>query len=80
MVQNHFLLRPPSLVQCFIFKSIICGFFYLTVCTIRVAHRHKDLREELLGLLLCVLLLCYTSGRICGTPQITRITTHHRNL
>lgn len=66
-----------GLLQCLIFKSII--FFYLTICTIRVAYRHKDLREELLGLLLGVLLLCYTSGRICGAPQITRITTHHRD-
>lgn len=42
----------------------LCVSSYLAVCAIRVAHRHKDLREELLGLLLCVLLLCYTSGCI----------------
>lgn len=49
-----------------------CVFCYLAVSAIRVAYRHKDLREELLGLLLCVLLLCYTSGCIWGAPQITR--------
>ena len=41
-----------------------CVSCYLAVSAIRVAYRHKDLREELLGLLLCVLLLCHTSGCI----------------
>lgn len=56
-----------------------CVFCYLAVRAIRVAYRHKDLWEELLGLLLCVLLLCYTSGCIWGAPQITRISAHHRD-
>lgn len=55
----------------------LCVSSYLAVCAIGVAHRHKDLREELLGLLLCVLLLCYTSGCIWGQPQITRISERH---
>lgn len=42
----------------------LCVSHYLAVCAIRVADRHKDLREELLGLLLCVLLLRNTSGCI----------------
>lgn len=41
----------------------------LAVRAIRVANRHKDLWEELLGLLLCVLLLCYTSGCIFAWPS-----------
>lgn len=41
----------------------------LAIRAIRVAYRHKDLWEELLGLLLCVLLLCYTSGCIFAWPS-----------
>lgn len=58
--------------------SVMLFYCYLAICAIRVAHRHKDLWEELLGLLLCVLLFCYTSGCIWGVPQIITITTHHR--
>lgn len=43
---------------------LLCVSHYLAVCAIRVADRHKDLREELLGLLLCVLFLRNTSGCI----------------
>lgn len=39
-------------------------FGYLAICAIGVAYWHEDLGEELLGLLLCVLLLCNTSGCI----------------
>lgn len=42
----------------------LCVSHYLAVCAIRVADRHKDLWEELLGLLFCVLFLRNTSGCI----------------
>lgn len=75
------LAKRVALFYCLLKASIIqcCVFRYLAIRAIRVAHRHEDLWEELLGLLLCVLLLRYTSGCIWGAPQITRITTHHRN-
>lgn len=60
-------VREITSVVCFVF------FCYLAVCAIGVTYRDKDLREELLGLLLCVLLLCHTSGCIWGA------TTNHRN-